>query len=159
LVRATAGIEITIRFFLVRPLLQGAFLSDAWAQLDSKKLLQARSAEDRALLPAILRNWQIEITSVKLSGGAQAWQSIVDVVWPRRNDYVHRGSDCASEDAEIALECLQALLDQVVDPLAARLGFTRSKTGRWCEVAPNDPSDLPGFAVPYSYPAADPFSE
>src|SRR6266567_760274 len=47
LVRAAAGIEIVIRFFLARPLLQGAFLSSEWAQLLSNKVLNGRTAEDR----------------------------------------------------------------------------------------------------------------
>ena len=33
LIRAAAGIELTVKFFLARPLVQGAFLSDQWAQL------------------------------------------------------------------------------------------------------------------------------
>jgi hypothetical protein len=37
LARAAAGIEVTIRLFLARPLVQGAFLSDDWAQLISQK--------------------------------------------------------------------------------------------------------------------------
>ena len=77
LVRATAGIEITLRFFLARPLVQGAFLSDDWAHLISRKFLSGRTTEDRELLPAILRNWKIDITEVKLSDGSQAWEQII----------------------------------------------------------------------------------
>src|SRR5439155_5125938 len=33
LVRAAAGIEVAVRFFLVKPLVLGAFLSDEWARL------------------------------------------------------------------------------------------------------------------------------
>jgi len=157
LVRATAGLEIAIRFFLVRPLLHGAFLSEDWARALSERILRGRAAEDRTLLPAILSNWRLDITSVRLAGGAQAWESIVGIVWPRRNDYVHKGSDCGVQDAELALECLDTLLARVVDPIGARLGFTRERTGRWCEVHPSGPSDPPGLNMPHTYPVADPF--
>lgn len=95
LTRAASGIEVTIRFFLARPLVQGAFLSKDWAALLSQKVLSGRTAEDRELLPAILRNWDIDITKVKLRHGSQAWEQIVKRVWPRRNDYVHKADDAS----------------------------------------------------------------
>src|SRR5260370_1429708 len=81
LVRAAAGIEITVRFFLARPLVQGAFLSDDWAELLAEKLFTGRTAEDRKLLPAILRNWKIDIAAVKLRDGSPVWDTIVNKVW------------------------------------------------------------------------------
>jgi hypothetical protein len=70
-------------------LLQGAFLSDERAKLLSQKVLNGRTAEDRELLPAILRNWKIDITSITLSDGRQLWETIVTRVWQRLNNYVH----------------------------------------------------------------------
>ena len=91
LTRAVSGIEVTIRFFLVRPLAQGAFLSEEWAALLLRKVLGGRTADDRKLLPAILRRWEIEITQVTLPDGSPAWPRIKgkEQVWDRRNDYVH----------------------------------------------------------------------
>lgn len=131
LVRLAAAIEITIRFFLARPLVQGAFLSEEWAALLSTKMLNGRTAEDRELLPAILRNWKLDITQVILADGTKVWDRILTRVWPRRNAYVHAGDVITKTDALLAAECLQALLSQVVSPIAARLGFTREETGRW----------------------------
>lgn len=131
LVRSAAAIEITIRFFLARPLVQGAFLSDEWAALLSTKMLNGRTAEDRELLPAILRNWKLDITQVTLADGSKMWDRILTRVWPRRNDYVHAGDAVSENDALLAAECLQAILTQVVSPIAVRLGFTREETGRW----------------------------
>jgi len=102
LTRAVTGIEITIRFFLVQPLLQGAFLSDDWAYLLSKKIFANRIAEDRKLLPAILRNWKIDITNVKLSDGSQAWEQFVSKILPHRDNYVHKADDTPEEDALLA---------------------------------------------------------
>ena len=157
LTRAASGIEVTIRFFLARPLVQGAFLSDEWAELLSQKLLRGRTAEDRELLPAILRNWKMDITSVKLSDGSQAWEQIVKKVWPRRNDYVHKADDTSNEDALLAIECLTILLAQVVDPIAVKLGFTREQTGCWSIVNAKNPAELPNLNPPRKYPRQNPF--
>jgi hypothetical protein len=157
LTRAASGIEVTIRFFLARPLVQGAFLSDEWSSLLSHKLLRGRTAEDRELLPAILRNWKMDITSVKLSGGSQAWEQIVKKVWPRRNDYVHKADDTSNEDALLAIECLTILLVQVVDPIATKLGFTREQTGCWSIVNVKNPPEFPNLNPPRTYTRQDPF--
>lgn len=131
LVRLATAIEITIRFFLARPLMQGAFLSDEWAALLTTKILNGRTAEDRELLPAILRNWQLDIAQVTLADGIKMWDRILKRVLPRRNEYVHAGDAITESDALLAAECLQALLTQVVSPIAVRLGFTREETGQW----------------------------
>lgn len=157
LVRAAAGIEVTIRFFLARPLVQGAFLSDDWSQLISQKILKGRTAEDRELLPAILRNWKIDITSIKLPDGSQVWEQIVGNVWRRRNDYVHKADDASRGEAILAIDCLEALLSQVVDPLARKLGFTRDQTGSWSVVAVENPPEFPNLNPPRKFTPEDPF--
>lgn len=157
LTRAASGIEVTIRFFLARPLVQGAFLSGEWAEILSQKLLRGRTAEDRGLLPAILRNWKMDITSIKLSNGAQAWEQIVKKVWPRRNDYVHKADDASNEDALLAIECLKILLSEVADPIAKKLGFTREQTGCWSIVNVENPPDSPHLNPPRTFTRQDPF--
>ncbi|MGA2180927.1 MAG: hypothetical protein ABSH15_15275 [Verrucomicrobiota bacterium] len=67
LARSAAGIEISVRFFLVRPLIRSAFSSDEWAALLSKKILKGSTARDKEMLPVILRDWGIDITIVKLA--------------------------------------------------------------------------------------------
>ena len=157
LVRAAAGIEVTIRFFLARPLVQGAFLSDEWSQLISQKILNGRTAEDRELLPAILRNWKVDITSVKLPDGSQIWEQIVGNIWRRRNNYVHKADDASRNEATLAIDCLEALLSQVVDPLARKLGFTRDQTGSWSVVAVKNPPEIPNLNPPRRFTPEDPF--
>lgn len=157
LVRAATGMEVTIRFFLVRPLVQGAFLSDDWAQLISKKILKGRAADDRDILPAILRNWNIDITSVKLSNGSQAWEQIKKKVWPLRDEYLHKADDISHEDAKLSIDCLEALLSKLVNPLAQKLGFTREQTGCWSEVNVQNPPEFPELNPPRKYPRCDPF--
>jgi len=157
LVRAAAGIEVTIRFFLARQLLQGAFLSDEWGQLLAKRLLNGRTAEDRELLPAILRNWKLDVTGVTLRSGQQVWEQVIGRVWPRRNDYVHKAADVSPDDALCAIECLEALLSRVVEPLAERLGFTRQATGCWSVILRDNPPEFPDLNPPARYERKDPF--
>lgn len=156
LIRTAAAIEITIRFFIARPLVQGAFLSDNWAAVLSKKVLNGRTSEDRDLLPAILHNWNIDITRVLLANGSQVWETIIKKVWPCRNDYVHAGGIIEEADAILAAECLKTLLKLVVDPIATRIGFTREQTGLWSVVAA---SIHPEHNPPCRYETADPFEK
>jgi len=158
LVRATAGIEIVIRFFLTRPLVQGAFLSSEWAALLSGKVLHSRTAEDRQLLPAILRNWDLDITALILSTGAQLWETIVTRVQQRRNSYVHQGGTATDEDAALAIESLTRLLDDIVIPIAQRLGFTREQSGSWAVIIRKNTPEFPDLNPPYRYARRDPFA-
>jgi hypothetical protein len=157
LTRAASGIEVIIRFFLTRPLVHGAFLSEDWAGVLAQKVLSARTAEDRELLPAILRNWKIDITKVTLADGSQAWEQIVKRVWPRRNDYVHKADEVSAQDALLSIECLTTLLARVVDPLARRLGFTREQTGSWSVVAAKNPPEFPNRTPQMTHPRRSPF--
>jgi hypothetical protein len=156
LARAAAGIEITVRFFLARPLVQGAFLPDKWAQALANRILNGRAAKDRELLPAILRNWGIDVTSVMLLDGPQLWQTIISRVWPRRNDYLHAGADISASESGVALECLDSVLRDIVEPIAARLGFTRSETGKWSVVLSRFNGDL---NPPANYDTDTPFRD
>jgi hypothetical protein len=158
LVRAASGIEVTVRFFLARPLLQGAFLSDDWAKLLSRQVLNGRTAKDRELLPAILQNWAVDVTKLRLSDGGQLWERVVATVWPRRNDYLHKGDDVSEEEAHTSVECLESLLRQVVDPLANRLGFTRDQTGCWSVVKIKNPPEFPDLNPPRRHERRNPFT-
>jgi hypothetical protein len=157
LVRAAAGIEVAIHFFLTRPLLQGAFLSDEWAELLTARVFGRRTAEDRKLLPAILRNWGIDITAIALPQGGQLWETIVERVWRARNRYVHAGGIVAASDADVAIACLSTLLDEVVADVARRLGFTREWTNRWSLVAVENPPAYPYLNPPREYVRESPF--
>ena len=66
-VAAATALELMIRFMLLRPLVQGAFLSDEWAAVLAGRIATGRTAEDRELLPAILRQWSIDLSAIRLS--------------------------------------------------------------------------------------------
>lgn len=127
------AIEIIIRFLLLRPLVQGAFLSDEWAEILSKRIATGRSAEDRELLPAILKQWGIDIETIQLTNKKGLWDSI-HKMWKRRNDFVHSGEHIDESEASLGIECAGVILNQVVYPVAARLGFTLDVTGKWHKI-------------------------
>jgi len=129
---ATAS-EIVIRFLLLRPLLEGAFLSDEWAEVLSKRVVTGRSSEDRNLLPAVLRHWGTDITEVQLSDGSRLWEAVVSTVWPKRNGFVHQGTPVTETAARTGIECAKALL-QLAHDVGERLGFTLKTTAKWCEI-------------------------
>lgn len=127
---AFTAIELIIRYLLVRPLVQGAFLSDEWSEILSKRIATGRSAEDRKLLPAILKLWGVDITSLQLSNSDELWASISHL-WERRNTFVHAGENITKTEAVTAIACAKTLLNQTVYPLATKLGFTLETTGKW----------------------------
>lgn len=63
------AVEIMIRFLLLRPLMQGAFLSEEWAEVLLRRIGTGRTAEDRELLPAVLGNWDIDIDQFRTTAG------------------------------------------------------------------------------------------
>ena len=64
---AAIAVELMIRFMLVRPLVQGAFLSDEWAGILTGRIVTGRTAGDRELVPALLRQWGLDVTNVRSS--------------------------------------------------------------------------------------------
>jgi hypothetical protein len=132
---ALTATELMIRYLLVRPLVQGAFLSDEWAAVLSGRIANARTVEDRRLLPAMLSQWEIDIESLTLADGTYMWASITSALWPLRNKIVHQGSLASKADASAAIECSEALQLLVVHKLAENLGFTLPVTGKWAEIA------------------------
>jgi len=134
---ATA-LEIMIRFLLLRPLVQGAFLSDRWAGILATRIATGRTAEDRELLPAILRQWGLDVTKIKSPGGIHVWPLIVGQLWSIRDGFVHRFDPVSPDLAVQTVECARAFRDQVVGHVAKRLGFTLAETGKWSAIKKGD---------------------
>lgn len=131
---ATTAIEIIVRFMLIRPLLQGAFLSDDWADFISKRIVSGRSAEDRALLPSILKFQGIELEKIKLPSGRPLWETIVKEVYPKRHRVIHAADAASSAEAELAINCAEALRCEIVHPIAKKFGFSLEDTGKWSKI-------------------------
>ena len=62
------------------------------------------------------------------------WPNITDSLRVVRNAVVHDGATATPEEARVAIEAAQLLLDEVVRPLSDELGFTLEDTGKWSEI-------------------------
>jgi hypothetical protein len=132
-VMSVTAIELTIRFLLVRPLIQAAFLSEDWADLLTRRITSGRTAEDRELLPTVLAFHDIDIKQIRLSDGRELWATLLRI-YKVRDKAVHAGQPATFEDAETAIDCTTTLRKSVVVPLAEKHGFTLEATGCWHNV-------------------------
>ena len=126
--------ELIIRFLLIRPLVSGAFLSDEWAAILSEKIGSGRTDEDRRILPELLAQWKIDLEEITLPDGTRLWASLKGSggLIEKRNQVVHQGAEITESDARLAVECVGTMMNEIVYRIAAELGFTLEKTGRWC---------------------------
>jgi hypothetical protein len=131
IVSAVTAIELTIRFLLLRPLMQAAFMSEEWANLLTQRIASGRSANDRKILPDILDFHDIALNDVKLPNGKLLWATIRDVVYSARDKIVHRAEPVSQDDAVLAIQCADQLRKKIVMPYAKKLGFTLETTKCW----------------------------
>ena len=130
---ACTAIELTINYLVLRPLVQGTFLSDAWAGILTDTIVSSR--QYRGLLPAIATGWDLDLASVQLTDGAEAWGVFTGEIWPLRRRVVHQGGRASEQQAGRAVECAEALLRSLVEPVAVRLERAWP-ADRWSEPAP-----------------------
>ena len=149
---AATTIEIMIQYFCVRPIVEGAFLSDVWATTLAKWIVEARAQDQRKILVGFLRIWNIDLNEIKLRDGTRRlWQTIHELILPKRNQFVHRGGAVTLEDATTALECAECFRREIVSQFAARLGFTLDKTREWARTEHGE------FGSGMRFCAGDPF--
>jgi hypothetical protein len=149
-------LELMIHYFCVRPMVEGAFLSELWASTLAGWIVKSRPSEQRTLLVAILKLWGINLKDIKLNSGRLLWDTVHTQVLMARNRFVHEGSATSREQVELAMECSRAFREQVIGTLSERLGFTLAKTGKWAEVV--RPSSGPGhIGGTQKYTAVNPF--
>lgn len=129
LVCSVTAFELIIRFLLIRPLVQGAFLSDEWAEILSRKVTTGRTVKDQDLLPAVLRRWNVDITKSRISSGKPLWETVRNL-WDRRHEFVHEASDIEEDECDNAIHCTAALME-IVKIFADKLGFLFSQSGTW----------------------------
>jgi hypothetical protein len=132
---AAIAVELMIRFMLFRPLIQGAFLSDEWAGILTDRIVTGQTAKDRELVPAVLRQWGLDVTQVRGSTSKRpVWEYTVSQLFPSRHNYVHRYDPVPESTAVISVECAEAFRYEIVGALAKQIGFSLDLTGKWCEI-------------------------
>ncbi len=136
-----SAVEITIRFMLLNPLMRGAFLYDDWAEILVKSVLTSQTSRDRDILPKVLKQWGIELPTIKLPDGRNLWESILKL-FRRRNVFVHGGNPIEESESKRGIESINSLFDKIVYPVSKELGFTVQETNRWCEIKRIGPNGL-----------------
>ena len=122
-------VEVTIRYFILSPLLQGMFLYDEWIETLTGRIVSGRAAEDRELLPSILKFWQFDINSLKLSTGEPLWMVLHEKIWRARNRYVHRGDPVSGEISSQGIEAATLLTELAKRVLLKATGRSKHNGG------------------------------
>ena len=86
------------------------------------------------ILPTVLAHWDVDLDSISLSIGQKLWPYITDTLRPLRNAVAHDGASATPEEAGLAVEAAELLLQAVVRPVSKNLGFTLETTGKWSEI-------------------------
>jgi hypothetical protein len=121
---AATAVELTVGHLVVRPIVQGAFLSDQWAGVLTEQVLGGRTDEARRLLPIIAKAWGLDLDKVLLLDRAPAWDYFKGSVIPARNAFVHRADPVKPEVATQAIECARVLLETLVVAVGRSVGMT-----------------------------------
>jgi hypothetical protein len=150
---ACTAAELTVRYLILRPLIQGALFSRAWEGILIRRMLGQRSASDRELFPAVLRAEGIEVSAAKLDDGREIWPLFVTSVVPLRNNIAHKGASAGREQGVDAIVCAEHMLSLIVTPLAMRVGLSWSKSGVWHRIE----QGVGGATFSMTYKPADPF--
>jgi hypothetical protein len=126
IILSSTASEMVLGYLLVRPLVQGAVLSEEWADILVERISNSRRLGDFMVLQKILMKWGIDLNHLCLASGAGLWSTMVSVR-NKRNRIVHRGELLPTAEStmvsELAVECVRILLNKVVQPIASTLGF------------------------------------
>jgi hypothetical protein len=136
---SVTAIEVMIAYFCVRPMVEGAFVSETWADCLAGWVVGTRPKDQRKILVAILRLWDIEVEKILLDDKKPLWAAIQSEVFEARNHFVHRGDDVSKEYSQLGLTCIELFQKEIIAKIAVRLGFTLSKTGCWAHIAGDGP--------------------
>jgi len=117
------AIEVTIRYFILKPLVQGVFLSDEWAEVLTKRIVSGKADRDREILPSILRFYELDINNIRLPSGEPVWQVLKGRIWDARNNYVHRGDPVAGELSAEGIKAATCMKKLANDVLVKALGW------------------------------------
>lgn len=121
------AVEVTIRYFILTPLMQGMFLNDQWAEELTKRIVSGTAAKDKRMLPSILRFWEIDINDIKLPSGEPVWQVLHERIWQARNKYAHRGDPVPRELSAQAIKVATRMVNLANDVLVKALGWKKGR--------------------------------
>lgn len=155
LVRAVTAIEVIIRYYILKPLLEGTFLSDQLSRILIKKMLPNRSYSDRNLLIVLTKHWDIPLANLKLSNDRELWNTFLTEIIPKRNNIIHKADEIEEQDATNTIECVELFMKEVIAPLAKKFGFGWPESGQWCKFAETDNQGVTKYI---NFKPKDPFT-
>lgn len=126
LVSTMTAAELTVRFLLLRPMLAGLVIEPRLAEHLASEATRGLTGRDREILPSVCQAWEIELGEVRVGETRRLWPTL-GTLWEVRHSFVHKAQPVTPEDARLAIDCASALLTQVLEPLAARLGLAWPK--------------------------------
>jgi hypothetical protein len=132
---AVTAIEIMIRFMVVRPLVQGAFLSEQWSEILTGKISAGRAESDRKLFEKLLSEWDIELSKFQFKEQGTLWAFVRDKVLKIRHQVIHAGETVDMEFATLSVEAAFSFRSTIVKAIEERFGFTLDATGCWCRTS------------------------
>lgn len=131
LVSAVTAIEIISKYFILRPLFEGALLTDKLTAIFLKRVLPKEVSRCCELLPSVAKHWKIPLSDLKLSDGNNLWDTLKKEILPKRNSVVHKSDEVSDKYALKAIDCIDVLMEDVMNPMARKFRLSRFETGLW----------------------------
>lgn len=123
IVASVTTVELAIRFFVLRPICQGMFLEDQWADELLNRIFGRTTQADRELLPMILNGLGIDLKAIKFVDGRPAWLTYDQTLRRTRNHFVHQGSAVSRDEATLAIEFVSLFVRDIVRPVVYKHGM------------------------------------
>jgi len=154
LVSAVTAIEIISKYFILRPLFEGALLTDKLTAIFLKRVLPREVSRCCELLPSVAKHWKIPLSDLKLSDGNNLWDTLKKDILPKRNAVVHKADELPGKCALIAIDCIDVLMKEVMNPMAKKFRLSRFETGVWHKYVYKNNRGVTAYG---SYKPSDPF--
>ncbi len=130
LVSSSIAIELTVRFFILTPLVQGMFINEEWADILTRHIVSGHTAKDKEVVLRVLKAWDVDLGQIRLPSGGSLWQCLTGVIWPTRNKHVHGGVVVSDDVSLSAVEAASLLVDLAEEVLKKASGL-RKHGGTW----------------------------
>ena len=112
LVLNVVSIEIFIRQLVIKPLAQGAFYYEEWAELLASKIGTGNAGKDREIISKVLKTINFDISKIKIEkiDFIECFKYIADL----RNKIMHEYIEVTMIDVEKSESCVKILFDNLL---------------------------------------------
>lgn len=112
LILSCVALEIFVKQIIIKPLAQGAFYYEEWADLLANKVGSGNAGNDREIFCKVLKTIKYDVNSIKIKEKtfSDSWKHGADL----RNRVMHEYIEISKADAEMAIMCVGILFDKVL---------------------------------------------